>query len=244
MEIKAARGKINVNKQKMEKFFPCYLILGERTIRRRNTEALAQSLDIDLKIPSPDIFLIAPQKNSSNSKQASISIDQIRQLKSHIFQKPVHHSYKFVILEDAQELTLEAQNALLKILEEPPTQVIVVLEARDKSQLLPTIRSRVVSRIFYNLKRPRESFSLMGEGKTLNQLEKLSQITNPQDWLDDQILLLHQSLKSKLGDNNAKEILEISQMIEKCIQAKKMIEANVNPKFVLFNLVFNLQPQN
>lgn len=224
----------------MEKFFPCYLILGERTIRRKSTEALAESLGIDLKAPSPDIFLIAPQKNSANSKQASISIDQIRQLKSHIFQKPVHHPYKFVILEDAQELTLEAQNALLKILEEPPTQVIVVLEAHDKSQLLPTIRSRVLTRILYNLKRPRENSSLMGKGEILNQLEKLSQITNPQDWLDNQILLLHQSLKNKLGDNNNKEILEISQMIEKCIQAKKMIEANVDPKFVLFNLVLTL----
>ena len=105
--------------------FQSYLIVGPSNQRRIQTEILAKSLEIDLKKVSPDIFIIAPQNQS-------ISINQVRDLKRHIFEKPVSSKYKFVIIEDAQKLTHEAQNALLKILEEPPESAIIVLEAKNE----------------------------------------------------------------------------------------------------------------
>src|SRR6185437_9430791 len=49
---------------------------------------------------------------------------------------------KLIVIEDAQLLTPEAQNALLKVLEEPPANTFIILGAETKESLLPTILSR------------------------------------------------------------------------------------------------------
>ena len=59
-----------------------------------------------------------------------------------IFFKPIKSASKAVIIEDAHLLTTEAQNALLKVLEEPPAHTILILGSDTKEALLPTILSR------------------------------------------------------------------------------------------------------
>src|SRR3989344_5445821 len=123
--------------------FQSFLIVGQKLSRREETIAQAKHFDIDLGKISPDIFIIAPQ-TSRYDGLGHISIEQIRDLKKHIYQKPISQKVKFILIETAERLTVEAQNALLKILEEPPKGTIIILEAKEKSQLLPTIVSRVV----------------------------------------------------------------------------------------------------
>src|SRR3989338_4704614 len=119
--------------------FQSYLFTGSKEETRKETKALARTLGIDLATPSVDLYLITPQRKL-------ISIDQVRELKNHLWQKPLDNQYKLTIIEEADLLTIEAQNALLKILEEPPKKAIIVLEASSLKKLLPTIASRVVSR--------------------------------------------------------------------------------------------------
>ena len=71
----------------------------------------------------------------------SIKIAQIRNLQSDIVIKP-HKKYKIYIIDKAEKMTVEAQNALLKTLEEPPEYAIIILVTNNKEGLLPTIRSR------------------------------------------------------------------------------------------------------
>ncbi len=206
--------------------FQCYLIIGEPTDTKTESQKIAKTLGVDLNKTSPDIFEIVPAKQS-------ISIDEVRNLKKHIFQKPVKLPVKMIIFREAHKLTLEAQNALLKILEEPPGKAIIILESENKQNLLPTIRSRVVIR---ELKKGgAENSDLYLNHSLDNLLERLPLIENHQKWLDIQIEIAHsQIIKNAKSSKNTPK--EITNAIEACIATKKMISANVNPTFAIANL--------
>lgn len=87
--------------------------------------------------PSTDHSIIEPENTS-----ASIGIKKIRDLKSWAKMKPFQTTLKVVLIKQAQNLTVEAQNAMLKILEEPPRATVIVLTVNDTKNLLPTIISR------------------------------------------------------------------------------------------------------
>lgn len=76
--------------------------------------------------------------------EKSISIDAVREIE-HFLSLKVPQSaqiHRLVIIEDAHTMTISAQNALLKTLEEPPSGTIILLTAANPQALLPTIRSR------------------------------------------------------------------------------------------------------
>ncbi len=85
---------------------------------------------------SPDFKLIEAKKNES-----SIKIDKIRNLKADISIKP-NGKYKIYIIDEAEKMTDQAQNALLKTLEEPSSYGIIILVTKNEQALLETIRSR------------------------------------------------------------------------------------------------------
>ncbi|MCC0628476.1 DNA polymerase III subunit delta' [Clostridioides sp. ES-S-0108-01] len=91
-------------------------------------------LDYENLENSPDYVLIKPDGNS-------IKIAQIRNLQSDIVIRP-HKEYKIYIINNAEKMTVEAQNALLKTLEEPPNYAIIILVTNNKESLLETIKSR------------------------------------------------------------------------------------------------------
>ncbi len=83
----------------------------------------------------PDLHWIVPDG-------ASIKIDQIRELQKQFAYRASASNVKMYILEDADKLTVQAANSLLKFLEEPTSQVVAVLITDNGQALLPTIRSR------------------------------------------------------------------------------------------------------
>ncbi|ROR03313.1 DNA polymerase III subunit delta' [Desulfosoma caldarium] len=83
----------------------------------------------------PDVLLIAKDG-------ASIKLGQIRDLKERCRVHPYEGKRRVMILEDCQDLTEEASNALLKILEEPPASNLFLLLAPEPYSLMPTIVSR------------------------------------------------------------------------------------------------------
>lgn len=94
-----------------------------------------------------DIFFIGVNGNSGSngSEQKSkieIGIDQIKKLQQHASLPPYEGKYKVFIINDADRMSHEAANCLLKTLEEPPQQMILLLLAADESKILPTIFSR------------------------------------------------------------------------------------------------------
>jgi DNA polymerase III subunit delta' len=85
-----------------------------------------------------------PYKLIIGSEETSIGIEPIRQLDSFLSLKvPRTSSFnRVVIIENAHNLTIEAQNALLKTLEEPPVSTLIILTSSNTEALLPTITSR------------------------------------------------------------------------------------------------------
>ncbi len=87
----------------------------------------------------PDIIYVTHEKPSL------ISVDEIRdQLVSDVAVRPYYGGYKVYIVEDAQLMNPQAQNAILKTLEEPPEYAVILLLTVNSESLLDTIRSRCV----------------------------------------------------------------------------------------------------
>ncbi|MDP6685323.1 MAG: DNA polymerase III subunit delta', partial [Candidatus Omnitrophota bacterium] len=85
----------------------------------------------------PDVFLISPEGASY-----SIKIAKVRDIIYQASLKPYEGKKRVFIIDDALEMTEEAQNALLKVLEEPPERHIFILVASKVAGFLPTVISR------------------------------------------------------------------------------------------------------
>ena len=73
----------------------------------------------------------------------SIGIDAVRETKNFLWQRPAASPRRTLIVDEADLLTTEAQNALLKIAEEPPAAALLILVVSDIERILPTIASRL-----------------------------------------------------------------------------------------------------
>src|SRR5262245_41556775 len=85
----------------------------------------------------PDWVLLGPDG-------ANLRIEQVRQLQRHLSLVANEGGRRVGLLQDADTLTLQAANALLKTLEEPPPGATLILVARSSGALPPTIRSRTI----------------------------------------------------------------------------------------------------
>lgn len=85
---------------------------------------------------NPDFILLEKEEGSS------IGIAEVRLLQEKLSLKPFRESKKIALIKEAQDLTTEAQNALLKTLEEPNATTLIILTSPDTFWLFPTIVSR------------------------------------------------------------------------------------------------------
>jgi len=92
----------------------------------------------------PDILIIEPEIIDKNGvkKELEIGIDQAKAVQHQISLSSYRAPYKIVLIDQAEKMTSEASNCLLKILEEPLGQAIFILITRQSQSLLPTIVSR------------------------------------------------------------------------------------------------------
>lgn len=87
----------------------------------------------------PDIIKVTHEKPNA------ISVDDIRaQINNDVAIKPYSSPYKIYIMNEAEKMTVQAQNAILKTLEEPPEYAVILLLTTNVNSLLPTILSRCV----------------------------------------------------------------------------------------------------
>jgi len=84
---------------------------------------------------NPDFKLIEPDGKV-------IRIEQIREMQTKVAEKPVNSGKKVYIINDADLMTKEAQNCLLKTLEEPPEYIVIILIVSNENKVLTTIKSR------------------------------------------------------------------------------------------------------
>ncbi|MCI8531992.1 MAG: DNA polymerase III subunit delta [Lachnospiraceae bacterium] len=140
----------------MDKVSHAYIISGEkgsgkklladlfaRTLQceRKGTEPCmeCQSCKQALSLNQPDIIRVMHEKPNT------ISVEDIRtQINGDIMIRPYSSPYKIYIVDEAEKLSVQAQNALLKTIEEPPVYAVLLLLTTNAGMLLQTIRSRCV----------------------------------------------------------------------------------------------------
>ena len=86
--------------------------------------------------PFSDALIIA------RDQSGSIGIDAVRMLKAFLMSRPAVSKRRVAIIDGGEALTPEAQNALLKIAEDPPEKGLLIVSARNAGSLLPTVSSR------------------------------------------------------------------------------------------------------
>lgn len=197
----------------------------------------------------------------------TVSIKQIQDAQDFIYSKPVNALSKYLIIDSAEKLTIEAQNSLLKVLEEPPEYLTIFLIADSKSKLLKTILSRViVFTDYYSFENyEKDNLELIKEATWLlqcNQSERL-------DWLEQNKLNIkdrHYSVRLlkawlitfhyisvnylfqknfinsndatvELSIDNLKRLQKTNAFIEKNINL--IISNNLNPEFFIEVVLFN-----
>ena len=99
----------------------------------------------------PDVIKVAPAEGKKN-----IQIDQIRNMRNEVYIRPQFSNRKVFNIDFADTLNQQSQNTVLKVLEEPPGDVLFIFQVRSRSSLLPTILSRCVT---YTLSEPEISVS-------------------------------------------------------------------------------------
>ena len=119
-----------------------YLFFGQPRIGKKLfASCLANFLETG-KLLEPDKIL-ADFLMIKPDEQGTIGIDQMRQLRNFLWQKPFASSRRTAVIDDSEAMTGEAQNAILKIAEEPPESSLLIIIASDYERLWPTLQSRM-----------------------------------------------------------------------------------------------------
>ncbi len=113
--------------------------LARAIVCDNNSAPCGECRNCAMGINHPDISVTAPEENKKN-----IAVSQVRELKNEAYIKPHMARRRVFIIDFADTLNEQSQNALLKVLEEPPESSLFILIAENKASLLETIISRCV----------------------------------------------------------------------------------------------------
>lgn len=209
---------------------------------KNKDEALKKALEIAKteKIDKFDIAII---------DSPTLGIEDVRTFQKNVFLKPIKSLSKMVILNGGQNITHVAQNALLKVLEEPPANTIIILLVENKESILPTILSRCSlielnadskNQLTEYLKVLGSLSSTSGIGERLKLAQDLSK--NKQEameFLEGMIMTTREQLYKK-ADNN--KLLPIYFRYLTSLQRTHtwVKTTNVNLRLALENLFINL----
>ena len=203
--------------------FPSTLIIAKKkeTIDQK-IDQICSGLGHKFNQNNPDVLLI--------DQNSGWGIDQIRKISNFLSQKPFCHQNKIIIILEAQNLNIESQNALLKILEEPGKNNYVIISTNKEKNILPTIISRcqtIKVSEKSNIKIKKEIEVIDNLIKDLALSEKLGKNKeNILPLLENQLYFYQQELIKNPNQKN-------TYLVEKIIKAIKMINANVDPRNAL-----------
>ncbi len=153
---------------------------------------------------NPDFQLI-------EATDGKIKIEQVREMQKKISEKPIISDKKVYIINDAGTMTKEAQNCLLKTLEEPPEYITIILICSNEDNLLSTIKSRCTRMYFEPIKE--------------EEIKKYIELNFPEQQISEKIISLSQgSIGKTIKLNEKKYIYENIEDILLSMQKKDLIE--------------------
>lgn len=198
-----------------------YLFVGIQGIGKKMlaTEFAKKILAIGKIDNHPDFLYIEPDGNS-------IKIEQIRYLQKKIQEKPILSSHKVYIINDADSMTQEAQNCLLKTLEEPPEFAKLILIGSNENAFLPTIKSRCMILNFQPIE-DEEIKQYMQSNYGMNNITT-TQVLMFQGSIGKAILVKerqaeYEKVENMIANLGTKDLIEILQLAENLYKTKEEI---------------------
>ena len=150
----------------------------------------------------PDFYEIEPENKT-------IKIEQIRQMQEKIAEKPITSNRKVYLIIDSDTMTKEAQNCLLKTLEEPPEYTTIILTTANESKLLNTIKSRCMKISFETIENKKIEEYL----KSNLQIEPSKELINLSEGSIGKAIMLEQEKEIYEQVNNVINNIENQDLI-------------------------------
>ncbi|MBI3385747.1 hypothetical protein HY031_01535 [Candidatus Gottesmanbacteria bacterium] len=185
----------------------------------------------------------------------SIGIGDVREFARRMTLTPYQSPLSVGVINEAHALTLQAQQALLKTLEEPPPHARIILEASHAQTLLPTVISRcsvldLGHATEYSQKDMASCISVilkLARADLKDRLAAVNELTttrdNAENWVDlaisacrEAMLASHETSTpiSKTPD------FDVTKLLKRLLAAKNQLSVNVNPTLVVDNLILSL----
>ena len=202
-----------------------------------NHDANCNTCDSCIKFNSgnnPDYLEIYPDGNS-------IKIAQIRQMQEKVYQKPIVSNKKVFIIDQSEKMTEEAQNSLLKTLEEPPEYMVIILITSNENKLLNTVKSRCIRINFAGLSK--QEITEYANKKQINILSSnilemcngsIGKLEKINENIEEYNLL--EKATNKLTNNELKNLVELLNSFSVLYESKEIIQDMLDYMIVLLYL--------
>ena len=174
---------------------------------------------------NPDLFILDDEK---------IGIAQIKQLIKHLSTKPFGQTAKSVIIFNGNNISPDAQNALLKILEEPPGDSVILIGVDSETKLLPTVLSRCLVFSFQSSavsNQPEFDLDQILNASIEERFDTVEKASDKEKLLNNLI----ESYRKKVLTGEAN-----TEFLEELLSAKIWKESNVNARTILEYLMLKI----
>lgn len=206
------------NQSKMQDISHAYLVFGD----------LDLTVFIETyQIKTPDILKLT---------ENPIKISHVRELISWFYLKPHSSSLKLAVLTGVESMTLEAANSLLKILEEPPSYAVLILQSSKQEKILPTVISRCQV-VHQNTKIDKKTPSNFIESDKITSFSIKERFDLAGKIIDDidlpvMINLWEEEMRLKLLSGE-----DVREKLKSIFKTKSLLLTNTSVKLLLENLL-------
>lgn len=170
---------------------------------------------------NPDFQLIEPN-------EGKVKIEQIREMQRKVAEKPIISNKKVYVINNADTMTTEAQNCLLKTLEEPPEYITIILICSNEDNLLSTIKSRCTRMYFepLDIYEIRKYVNQNYDGQAISEnILNLSQGSIGKAIKLNENKDIYENIEKILLSMQNKDLIDIVQMAEEIYKTKEEISS-------------------
>lgn len=211
-------------------------LLVHPNLGQRQEEAKKILSQQGLTLQHPDLLWIDDEK---------LGVGEVKKIREHLSLKPYQALAQAIVILQAENLTADAQNALLKTLEEPPGEAILILGVASEDQLLSTITSRCQT-VFLDSSIDQKKDLSEKDIKNLEELvnyplEKRFVFIEKLEDREEFLLTLTAYFRHKLLENpSSDKQKKILSFLEDLLEAQKWAKQNVNIRAILEYLMFKI----
>lgn len=180
----------------------------------------------NLNISNPDLLFFGDDDK--------LGVAETRKIRNHLSLKPVSGDFKGVVIVSAQNLSLPAQHALLKTLEELPDKAFFLLGVDNENSLLPTILSRCqIQTLSYSFsdKKYRKEIESLSDLNIDQRFELVEKLGDKESFLKELIVFYREKFHKELN---------LSKFLDQLLEAERFSKANVNIRAILEYLMLIL----